>query len=78
MEIFERTIKLIKLKCRNIVFNALVPSFQNRFRFLFDDDDDDDDDDDHSHIMGTIVTNDIAGLLSCTPYHKRKKTANRR
>ena len=54
--------------------------------FLFDDDDDDDDDDDHDHdhddddhihIMGTIVTNDIAGQLSCTPITK-EKTANRR
>ena len=39
---------------------------------LFDDDDDDDND--NGHIMGTIVTNDIAGQLSCTPHHKRKKT----
>ena len=34
---------------------------------------DDDDGDDNGHIMGTIVTNDISGLLSCTPHHKREK-----
>ena len=38
---------------------------------LFDDDDDDDRD--NGHIMGRVVTNDIAGLLSCTAHHKREK-----
>ena len=34
---------------------------------------DDDDGDYNSHTMGTIVTNDISGLLLCTPHHKREK-----